>query len=60
MQIATELYKKRMELDMLSTDEYKEYIKYLPQYYHITPKDLDNMRSGLEEGDLINGHLSKK
>ena len=58
--MAIELYKKAQQLPMLSTDDYREYIRDMPQYYHITPKDLTNMRCGLEERDLINGHLSEK
>ena len=57
--MAIELYKKAQQLPMLSTDDYREYIRDMPQYYHITPKDLTNMNPDMQASELVNGHLSK-
>ena len=59
VQIAIELYEKGRQLSMLSTDDYREHIRDMPQYYHITPKDLTNMNPDMQASELVNGHLSK-
>ena len=57
---AIELYEEGKQLPMLSTDDYIEHIRDVPQYYHLTTKDLANMRCDLKLRDLVNGHLSKR
>ena len=56
--MAVELYEKGQQLPMLSTADYREYIRDMPQYYHLTTKDLVNMQCGVEASQLVNGHLS--
>ena len=60
VQIAIELYVKGKQHSMLSTDDYKEYIRDVPLFCHITPKDLTNMNPDMRASELVNGHLSKK
>ena len=58
--VALQLYEKGGQLSLLSTEEYKEHIRDIPQYYQLTRKDLANMPCEIKEADLVNGHLSAK
>ena len=60
VEIALELYEKGQQLPMLSTDDYREYIRDLPQYYHLTSEDLGIMQFDIKASELVNGHISKR
>ena len=58
--IALKLYKEGKNPNILATEDYKTYIKSMPQFTQLTSKDLKAMKCQISTKDLVNGHFTKR